>query len=272
MKNIIAMLCLVTTTTHASTLLDFRPNFAGDGISNINVTSGGGKSAILDEVANKLVDGGGRRDGTSLPILGDFGGTGLNIDGQEVNFTITSIIDYNGGSDAHFRTDMNGNGLGIETTSGVDRGKWFEIDGQESFTLRSDSTIQFEGLALRNWSGVGNREFSISSNDWINLLGVDPSTGITFDSTTGTFTFREVVGNVITGDDGDYSITLEEMVGQNGPSLDLSNITVANTNVVDVNGFALKTMTFAKAVAVPEPNSSILMGIGGMVILLRRYK
>ncbi len=266
-RIITATAFVLGSIAQASTLIDFRPNVAGDGSSSINVTSGGGSNPVLNEVASKLVDDGGRRDGTPLPVLGDFGGAGLDIDGQEVTFTITSIVDYSGGSNAYFRTDMNGNGLGIQTP-GAGNGKWFGIDGQEAFTLNSSISLQFEGLSLRTWNDSGDREFSVSSTNWINLAGVTTATGITFDSVTGTFVFEEVVGNVIAAND---AVTLDDLVGANGPSLDFSDITVTNIGDNEA-GIALQTMTFATAVAVPEPSSSALLGLGGMALLLRRRK
>lgn len=253
-------------SSQATVILDFRPIAdgaanPGDGVTRINVTSGS-STFPLSEVATPIFGQNSGNDGT---FQGDaWGGSGLNINGNTVTFTNTEIVDFDGSTATAQRelvADAIGLGMGIRS----DNGNWFLLDGQESFTWNADVALQFEGLTLRNWATGQGRALAISSPGWVGLLGVSPGTGVSYTSGSGTFLIEELTDNVAI----DRELTLAELVGISGPTLDFSTtdgIKVATTGTL---GFAIQTMSFDAVNVIPEPGSASLLLVGLALLMAR---
>ncbi len=233
----------------ASVVLDLRPEVSnaanpGNGSTRINVTAGSSDYPINPlEVATPLID---NVNGRSTLAQGqNWGGTGLNIDGSMITFTVTELVDYDGltANGAIFRADANGLGMGIDSTSSSEA--WYVLDGQESFTWTASEAMQWEGFTLRSFGSNGTRILKVSSTDWVGLSGVTPGTGVTFDASTGTFTIANITDNVAA--DG---LTLDELVGVGGPTLDFTSIKIANAGTV---GTAIQTITLGGEGTPPDP-------------------
>lgn len=254
--------------SQAATTIDFRT----DGVNRVDTVSVTGTPS---EITNPFIDGVPNTSRSSLDV-GDTWGDGaapLLIDGVAVAFTLDAVSDFEGVSVGTAASDYflraNNNGLAInsfvdqDSTKG-NNGNWFEMDGQESMTWTASTSIQWEGFFTSTWSNTNAaRALTFSSNSWTGLTGVVTGTGVTYNSIAGSFEVRNVVGNV----NADGAVTLEDLVGGTGPTLEFTTITIANAGTAGSN---IQTMTFA----VPEPGTyALLAGCFGLTaVMLRRRR
>lgn len=258
LKRTLSLLTLALFTgalsSQADIILIVDDNDVADEVTSFNITTGtetsAGLTALEDTQASESWGGG---------ILKDSGG-------PAITFTTTQIISYSGtvytaatGADFH----MDTNGMGIESSAGGDERNWL-VDGQESWTWTADQDLEFKGTLLRNFGGT-SRGFTISSINWVNLVGVVPEeSGIVFTPGTGTFS--------LLSSGADEDVTLQNLVGATGPDLFLqagTGITFANTGAT---GTAFDAFTFRAAIPEPSSLSLLLLGLAGMIQVRRRIK
>lgn len=258
------------SSVQAATIIDFRTDDV-DRAGTVSVT------ANPQEITNPFIDGSPNSTRSSIGVGDTWGGAGANpllIDGVTVGFTINQVTDYAGVSvgtpDDDFYFRGSGNGLGINSFVGQDsangnNGNWFEMDGDESMTWTASTSIQWEGFFTSSWGTNTNssRALTFSSDSWKGLTGVVTGTGVTYDSVAGSFEVRNVAGNV----NLDGAVTLEDLVGGTGPTLDFTTMTISNSGT---QGSNVQTMTFA---AVPEPGTyALLAGCFGLAAVMVRRR
>ena len=255
-----AAVSLSLNCTYASNIMTFQPIVSGVGI--VNVTSNTDNSSLVDPANNSIT---GKKGGQS------WGDAGLLIDGQQVIFTLTSLTDYAGtvhtddSGNAFMRTD--GLGMAIDG-GGITGDRGFVIDGHEQFTFAGDKALIFEAIAFREFQ---DSEAIIQSDDWIGLSGVSSKSGFSYNSAAGAFTLTK---------DTAGSVTAADLVGDSGPELFVGagvSMTIDNSlnSTVDDDGFgkvfAIQSITYSAAL-VPEPSSTMLIGLSGVAMLLRRRR
>ena len=227
---------------------------AGDGAETINVTG-----EYHEEV--------------SLPIYESFiKGTeqgyawgGFKIGDKNVIVTNTRIYDFEGNDTVRAAQIIGDeNGMGIDSKGRYEGERPWMIDGKEGTVWTANQDIQFTGLRFRaGWDGgtsLGKKELSISSPAWVNLKGVQPHYGIQYIPESGTFVVSNRSGSVSL----DHKVTVDELVGLNGPRLDVPvGVVIAFVHtgeVSELGGFALKSLSFDPASGgsyqpIPEPQA-----------------
>lgn len=237
--TLVGLICATSQLSAVTLLLDSET--PGDGVESINVT-------------------GEHHDEVSLPIYESFiQGTeqgyawgGFKVNGENVIFTNTRVYDYAGNSTIRAAQLIGDeNGMGIDSKAQYEGERPWMIDGKEGYAWTANQDLQFLGLQFRvGWDGGsshGSKELSISSPAWINLKDVEPRYGITYIAATGTFQVSNKMGSVSM----DHKVTVEELVGLNGPRLNVpSGVEIAFVHTGDVTeagGFALKTVAFDSA-------------------------
>lgn len=257
----------------SAVVLHVTTDVGGDGSEHINVTG-----ETMSEVALPIYQGfsSGTQRGYS------WGGVGLKIGGQNVTFTNTSLFDYDGNDlDRSAQFIGDGNGMGIRSSNAQADKAWL-VDGKEGFGWTANQDLDFSGFTLRtgwnnnNYNQPG-RAMTVSSSAWVNLNGVDSYYGIEYDPSAGAF----LISNAPNSASADHLITVEELVGESGPSLNVpkgAEITFRNT-VEDssTEGFALLNVAFDEPnkghyVDIPESRSYglILSMLALSVAMVRR--
>lgn len=142
----------------------------------------------------------------------------------------------------------NMNSLGIDSDG--DTGDFAaRFDNGESWTFEWDVKTFFAGIDFDLFSEE-SETFSVQSNDWTNLMGVNPgSDKVTYNSSTGTFEFLSGT----TSDDFD----LEDISGGTVLPVNLGTDIVVSYSGDAADDAVIADMTFAT----PEPSSFVLAGL-----------
>ncbi|MBL6912680.1 MAG: hypothetical protein ISR40_03355 [Puniceicoccaceae bacterium] len=245
-----AVLCVPTAS---AVILHVTTDAAGDGVGHINVTG-----EQFSEVAMPIYESfsSGTQRGYS------WGGVGLKIGGKNVTFTNTSLFDYEGNNlDRSAQFIGDGNGMGIRSTNAQGDQPWL-VDGKEGFGWTANQDLDFSGFTVRTGWNNNNynqpeRAMTVSSSAWVNLNGVDSYSGIEYDPSAGAF----LISNAPNTASADHLITVKELVGDSGPSLNVPKgveITFQNKVEDGTEGFALLNVAFDEPskghyVDIPEP-------------------
>lgn len=187
--------------------------------------------------------------------VGDTAGP-FTIDGYDVTFTTQDIVPSGVVATSSF-------GLGVDSGTGDPDPGSFNVG--ETWVVSADHRLNFMGLEL---GGLQTEEtFSVQSNSWINLSGIVTGTGVTYESSSGTFVLTD-------GPVGD-AFTLNELTGGvllpvfNGSSISFGNLTSTFGPNDDVE---LQNITLQ---AIPEPASiqyALLIAAGGLLRSTRRRR
>jgi len=143
-------------------------------------------------------------------------------------------------------------GLGINAEGTSDESSQFDVG--ESWTFDWDVDTFFEGIDLLEVNAAGEA-FTVQSNDWVNLAGVNPASSfVTYEPSTGTFT--------LTGGEPGDDFDLADLTG--GRPLPVSagtDVVIAFTDADGDGAGYIERMSWsaASSTAVPEPSGAALV-------------
>jgi len=148
----------------------------------------------------------------------------------------------------------NSGSLGID--SDEDSGDFgARFDHGENWTFEWDIKTYFEGIDFDLFSEE-TETFSVQSNDWINLTGVNPvSDEVTYNSSTGTFEFSSGTSS----DDFD----LNDISGGTFLPVNSGTDIAISYSGGSADDAVIADMTFAT----PEPSTFILVGIAALAFV-----
>lgn len=174
----------------------------------------------------------------------------LTIDMENVTFTTSNVT--GNVATSSFGLGINNGGADPDTES-------FNIG--ESWSFYVDSFVSLKGLEL---GGLQSEEtFDIQSDDWMNLTGVTPSAGVSYDAPTGTFTLTDgPVDDIFSLDDLTGGISLRVNAGTD---IFIGNLTSTFGPNDDVE---LQSLVFA----IPEPGSGLVLSVIGLALLKTRRR
>ncbi len=154
--------------------------------------------------------------------------------------------------------NANAPGLGIDSGSGDPGGATF--NPLESWTFDFNVPAEFLGIDVGSFTTTGGESFTISSPDWVGLVGVVPGSGsVEYDSLTGAFTLEnQGTSDDFTLADLSGSVTLGVSAG--------SDITIAYNSSSTSGNAVIQDITFAFPAStspntVPEPGSFLVWSL-----------
>lgn len=181
-------------------------------------------------------------------------------------FTTTRIIDFMGavrttaGSGDFLNTVANGN-IGINSdASGEASASRFE--NNEAWGFMVDTPIEFVGIDMAAFTTADSEAFVLQSDDWIGL-GVTPGhAAVVYNSAAGSFTLSDK--------DASDVFDLNDLTG--GVTLGVSANTEILISYVATDAGQEGTFDSFSVNLVPEPSGVLLLGVGGLVGLMRRRR
>ena len=183
-------------------------------------------------------------------LLNFAGGSATLSDGSVVNYTVSSTAGTLTGDPTLGLFDAN-EGAG---------------DTPFSYTITFDTAVSLQVSATTgdNLGNSGDNEgvlFSSTGSSFVGTLSPDSTATFTTDAATGDLLFTRPNG-----------------ANNSGSSLAFGDLIASGTTSVTISGNGPATnreaftLEIADAVAVPEPSSTALLGLGGLALLARRKR